>query len=77
MIQGVAAVLCLAHHYGKDTSSQAPVATHAMPAARAIHRPKSVSFSKRTSSAKSAIQSTFITPPTNKSAIKTQQQPTQ
>ena len=64
-------------HCGKDTSIQAPAVTHAMPAARAIHRPTGVSFSKRTSSAKSAIQSTFITPPTNKSAIKTQQQPTQ
>ena len=67
----------VARHCGKDTSSQAPAATHAMPAARAIHRPTGVSFSKRTSIAKSAIQSTFITPPTNKSAIKTQQQPTQ
>src|SRR6266516_4673452 len=68
----------VAHHCGgKGTSNQAPAATHAMPAARAIHRPTGVSFSKRTSSAKSAIQSTFITPPTNKSAIKTQQQPTQ
>jgi len=45
--------------------------------ARATHRLKGVSFSKRTSSARSAIQSTFITPPTNKSPIRTQQQPTQ
>jgi hypothetical protein len=67
----------VAHHCSKDTKSPAPAATHAMPAARAIHRPTGVSFSKSTSSAKSAIQSTFITPPTNKSAIKTQQQPTQ
>ena len=67
----------VAHHGGKDSSSQAPAATQAMPAARAIHRPTGVIFSRRTSSAKSAIQSRFITPPTNKSAIKTQQQPTQ
>jgi hypothetical protein len=66
-----------AHHCGNDTSSQTPAATHAMPAARAIHRPIGVSFSTSTSSAKSAIQSTFITPATNKSAIKSQQQPTQ
>ena len=66
-----------AHHGGKDTSSQTPAATHAMPAARAIHRPAGVIFSRRTSSDKNAIQSTFITPPTNRSAIKTQQQPTQ
>src|SRR5262249_24072788 len=56
---------------------QTPAATQATPAARATHRPKGVSFSRRTSSARSAIQSTFITPPTNKRAIKTQQQPAQ
>ena len=64
-------------HCNKDASSQAPAATHAMPAARAIHRPAGVNFSTRTSSDNSAIQSTFITPTTNNSAIKTQQQPTQ
>lgn len=67
----------VADHGGKDSSSQAPAATHARPAARAIQRPTGVSFSRRTSSARSAIQSTFITPPTNNSPIKTQQQPTQ
>jgi hypothetical protein len=66
-----------AHHSFKDDSIQAPVTTQATPAVRAIHRPTGVSFSKRTSSERSAIQSTFITPPTNKSAIRTQQQPTQ
>jgi hypothetical protein len=58
-------------------SNWPPAAIQAIPAARATHRPKGVSFSKSTSSARSAIQSTFITPPTNKSAIRTQQHPTQ
>lgn len=66
----------VADHGGKN-SSQVPAATHARPATRAIQRPTGVSFSRRTSSARSAIQSTFITPPTNNSPIKTQQQPTQ
>ena len=65
------------HHCLKNSNIQAPAAIQATPAARATHRPKGVSFSKRTSSARSAIQSTFITPPTNKSTIRTQQQPTQ
>src|SRR5215470_8581707 len=56
---------------------QIPAATHATPAARAIHRPHGASFSTSTSSARSAIHSTFITPTTNSSAIRTQQQPTQ
>jgi hypothetical protein len=59
-------------HCLKNNSIQAPAAIQATPAARATHRPKGVSFSKRISSARSAIQSTFITPPTNKSAIRTQ-----
>ena len=65
------------HHCLKNSKIQAPATIQATPAARATHRPKGVSFSKRTSSARSAIQSTFITPPTNKSTIRTQQQPTQ
>jgi hypothetical protein len=64
-----------AHHCIEDNNIRAPAATQATPAARAIHRPMGVSFSKRISSARSAIQRTFITPPTNKSAIRTQQQP--
>jgi hypothetical protein len=67
----------VAHPCGGETSSQTPAATHAMPAARAIHRPIGVTFSRRTSSDNSAIQSTFITPPTNSRAIRIQQQPTQ
>jgi hypothetical protein len=65
------------HHCGGKNSIRAPAATQPTPAARAIQRPNGVTFSKRTSSARSAIQSTFITPPTNKSAIRTQQHPTQ
>src|SRR5215467_4151542 len=65
------------HRCGEDNNIQAPATTQATPAARATHRPSGASFSKRTSSARSAIQSTFITPPTNKSVIRTQQQPTQ
>src|SRR5215813_4360402 len=49
-----------AHHRGKDTSSQAPAATPAMPATRAIDRPTGVSFSNGTSRARSAIHSTFM-----------------
>lgn len=66
-----------AHHSGPDNSSQAPATTQTTPTPRAIHRPIGVSFSRRTSSARSAIQRTFITPPTNRSAIRAQQQPTQ
>ena len=65
------------HHCGETNNIQAPAATQAAPTLRATHRPNGVSFSRRTSSARSAIQSTFMTPPTNKSAIRTQQQPTQ
>jgi hypothetical protein len=66
-----------AHHCLEDSNIQAPAATQAIPAARAIHRPIGASFSKSTSNARRAIQSTFITPPTNKSAIRAQQQLTQ
>jgi hypothetical protein len=66
-----------ADHSFKDNSIQAPIAIQTTPAMRAIHRPMGVSFSKRTSSERTAIQRTFITPPTNKSAIRAQQQPTQ
>jgi hypothetical protein len=36
-----------------------------------------VTLSKKANNARSTIQSTFITPPTNNSAISAQQQPTQ
>lgn len=62
---------------GHGNTIAAPAAIQIAPARRATHRPHGVSFSRRTSSAKSAIQSTFITPTTNKSAMRTQQQPTQ
>src|SRR6266516_7412856 len=58
-------------------SSHAPAARNTTPAARAIQRPNARSFSNRISNARSAIQSTFITPPTKSSAMRTQQQPTQ
>src|SRR5262245_11384735 len=58
-------------------SNHVPAARKTMPEARAIQRPNRKSFSKRMSNARSTIQSTFITPPTNKSAISTQQQPMQ
>ena len=58
-------------------NSHTPAASKVTPEARAIQRPKEKSFSNRMSNASSAIQSTFITPPTNKSAISTQQQPMQ
>ena len=66
-----------ARHCGEDNNIQAPATIQATPAARATLRPNGVTFSRRTSSARSAIQRTFITPPTNNSAIRTQQQPTQ
>jgi AraC-like DNA-binding protein len=61
----------------RESTIQTPAAIHTTPAMRAIHPPHGVSFSSKTSSARNAIQSTFITPPTNNSAIRTQQQPTQ
>ena len=64
-------------HYGDATAIHAPATTKTAPAKRATHRPHGVSFSRRTSSARSAIQSAFMTPTTNKSAMRTQQQPTQ
>src|SRR5262249_30622843 len=69
--------ICDPGHAICGNSNQAPAAIKTIPAARAIHRPKGVSFSRSTSSARSAIHSTFMTPPTNNSAISTQQQPTQ
>src|SRR6516164_9587234 len=54
-----------------------PASTQAAPAISAIHCPNGVSFSRSTTSASTAIQSTFITPPTNNSAIRAQQQPMQ
>ena len=63
--------------YGRAKIIQAPAAIPAVPEMRATHRPHGVSFSRRTRPARSAIQITFITPTTNSSAIRTQQQPTQ
>ena len=62
---------------GAENTIQIPATMQAIPAARAIRPPHGVSFSRSTSNARSAIQSTFITPTTNRSAIRTQQQPTQ
>jgi hypothetical protein len=63
------------HH--NPTTSQVPAATKPAPAIREIRRPSGITFSTSTKAEIVAIHSTFITPPTNKSAINTQQQPTQ
>jgi hypothetical protein len=63
------------HH--SPTTSQVPAATKPAPAIREIRRPTGTIFSMSTKAEIVAIHSTFITPPTNKSAINTQQQPTQ
>src|SRR5262249_26969947 len=55
----------------------APAATRTMPATEAIRRPNGVTFSKRMSSQRTAIQSGLITPAMSNTAIKAQQQPTQ
>ena len=47
------------------------------PAMREINLPNGNTFSNKTSTANAAIHSTFITPPTNSSNIKVQQQPMQ
>ena len=44
---------------------------------RAIHGPPGNNFSAATSKVSAAIQARFITPPTNKRIISSQQQPTQ
>ena len=54
-----------------------PQAIIAMPAILAIQRPPGSSFSPATSKVSPAIQTRFMTPPTNSSAISNQQQPTQ
>ncbi len=64
-------------HAISKNNNHAPAERKAMPEARAIQRPNGKNFSKSMSNASSAIQSTFITPPTNKSTINTQQQPMQ
>ena len=63
------------HH--NITASQVPAATKPAPAIREITRPNGTILSMSTKAEIVAIHSTFITPPTNKSAINTQQQPTQ
>jgi|HubBroStandDraft_6_1064221.scaffolds.fasta_scaffold71961_5 hypothetical protein len=63
-------------HHNPNTS-QIPAATKPAPAIREIRRPTGIIFSMSTKAEIMAIHSTFITPPTNKSAINTQQQPTQ
>jgi hypothetical protein len=58
-------------------NSHTPPAINPPPAIREIRRPAGMIFSARTKIAMAAIHSTFITPPTNNSAISAQQQPTQ
>jgi hypothetical protein len=53
-----------------------PAAAIAAPARRGTSRPVGMIFSNRTKIVRPAIQSRFMTPPTNRSAISTQQQPT-
>jgi len=58
--------------------SHVPAIIRSVPAMGAIRRPKDdVIFSTRINNARRTTQSKFITPPTNNSAISTQQQPTQ
>src|SRR5262249_35701086 len=61
---------------GTWVSNQAPLATKAIPAIRGTSR-LGTSFSTNTNAARAAIQKRFMTPATNKSAIKAQQQPMQ
>src|SRR5436189_220530 len=58
-------------------SVTAPQATRTTPVARPIQPPQGRVFSISTSSAIAAIQARFMIPPTNSSAISTQQQPRQ
>ena len=62
---------------GAVASSQAPAVMKAAPATRGMTRPAGMIFSSKTMIVIPAIQSTFITPPTNSNAISAQQQPTQ
>src|ERR1700738_2315188 len=64
-------------HNNASVTSQAPHAKNPKPAMREIARPAGTTFSVSTKIVIAAIQSTFITPPTNNSAIRAQQQPTQ
>ena len=63
--------------YTAIEKNHAPAATSTMPAREAIRRPNGVTFSKRISSASTAIQSGFVTPAMSNTAIRAQQQPTQ
>jgi hypothetical protein len=63
-------------HHNPNTS-QIPAATKPAPAIREIRRPTGTIFSMSTKAEIVAIHSTFMTPPTNKSIINTQQQPMQ
>src|ERR1700687_76859 len=64
-------------HTADRRKSQPPLATKPNPEMREISQPGGITFSARTKIAIAAIQRTFITPPTNKSAISIQQQPRQ
>jgi hypothetical protein len=57
--------------------SQAPLAMKTQPAIRETNLPNGNTFSNKTSPASAAIHSTFMTPPTNSSNIRAQQQPMQ
>src|SRR6516164_6120943 len=58
-------------------NNHTPSATRPTPTRRAGRQPKGMIFFKRMSNARAMIQSTFITPPANRSVVSIQQQPTQ
>jgi hypothetical protein len=59
------------------SNNQAPPAMKMPPAIRETNLPNGNTFSNKTNPASSAIHSTFMTPPTNSSSIRAQQQPMQ
>ena len=59
------------------SNNKAPTAMKTQPATREINLANGNTFSNKTSTANAAIHSTFITPPTNSSNIRAQQQPMQ
>src|SRR6202040_2525613 len=60
-----------------SSNNQAPPATKTQPAIRETNLPNGNAFSNKTNPASAAIHNTFMTPTTNSSSIRAQQQPMQ
>jgi hypothetical protein len=60
-----------------DVNTQAPASTNASPLNRPLRALSGASFSTSTKAVMAAIHSRLITPPTNSTSIRAQQQPTQ